>query len=173
MKCPEPICIGRARRKCDVHRSTLGSPSADLIGKARAGKQISRCLVQADGHDPRLVVKDRLYAVTVVNVDVDITNPLTTVVQQPANSDGYVVVDAEAAGIAGHGVMQPAADVGSPLRVTGPDPAGGLDACHRHPGRDLVHSWKHWIVAGSEPIALVGLASLHGGDVVRGMDGLQ
>ena len=48
MKGPQPIGVGGARRKGDVHRSALGSPSADLIGEARAGKEVRRRLVQAD-----------------------------------------------------------------------------------------------------------------------------
>src|SRR4029077_10234913 len=102
----------------------------------------------------------RLDAVAMVNVDVDVPHPLATVLQQPTDGNGYVVVDAEAARIARHCVMQSAADIAGALCVPAPHSASCLDACHRDRGRDLMHPWEDWIVAGSEPVRLVGLPAL-------------
>src|SRR3954468_15229392 len=139
MKCPKPIGVGCAWRQGDVHRTTLCPASADLVGKARSWKQVRRRLVQADGHYPWLVVENRLNAVAVVDVDVDIADPLAAVVEQPTDGNGNVVVDAETAGVTRHRVMESTTDVARALRVTGPDPPSRLDTCHRDPGRDLMH----------------------------------
>ena len=81
MKGSQPIGVGRAGRESDVHRTALGSTSADFVGKARSWKEVRRRLVQADRHHAGLVIEDRLDAVAVVNVDVDVTDPLAAVLQ--------------------------------------------------------------------------------------------
>src|SRR5215211_5060375 len=169
----KPVGVGAAGRKCDIHRRAFSSPPTYLGRKTRAGEQVRRRLVQADSHHPRVFVEDRLYAVAMVHIHVDIAHPLTAVVQQPADGEGNVVVNAEAARRAGHRVMQASADVAGALRIASPDPAGRLDTCHGDPSSDLVHSGKDRIVACAESVPLIGLTELHSRDVVRSMHGLQ
>src|SRR5215213_7885842 len=109
MEGAQPVGVSGAWRERDVHRCALCSAPANLTGKARPREEVRRSLVQADRHHPWLVVKDRLYAVAVMDVYVDVAHSLTAVVEQPTNGDGDIVVDAEAAGVARHCVMQAAA----------------------------------------------------------------
>ena len=62
-----------------------------------------------------------------VDVDVDVRDPLRPGVQQRADRDRDVVVDAEAAGPVGHRVVQAAGDVDRVERVPAPDLAERLE----------------------------------------------
>ena len=88
-----------------------GVRAAGVAGEPGAGEERPPALVQRDGEHARVVPEDPLDAVAVVHVDVDVGHPLRAVVQQPLDADGDVVVDAEARGVAGHRVVQPAAEV--------------------------------------------------------------
>ena len=140
--------------------------------ESRFPEEVRRRLVQANRHHPRLVVEDRLDAVTVMHINIDVADPLAAVVQQPTNGNGYVVVDTEAAGRSWHGVMQSAADVAAALRVTGPHPwaastlaiatEAAISCIPGKTGLSLVQA-----------ILLIRFAAPHGRDVVRGMDGFE
>src|SRR5215831_19428449 len=80
----------------------------DLRGQAGPGEEGGWMLVQADGQHPWVGPERRLHAVTVMHVDVDIGHPLGTLAKQPFDGDRRVVVHAEPAGVAGHGMMQTA-----------------------------------------------------------------
>ena len=83
--------------------------------------------MQADREHPRVVVEDGLHTIAVMHVHVHVGDPLAAGIQQPADGDRQIVVDAEAAGVIGHRVMQPAADVAGSLDLTAPDSAGSLE----------------------------------------------
>ena len=72
-------------------------------------------LVQADRQHPRIGVERGLHPVAVVRVDVHVADPLGALSQQPGDRDRHVVVDAEPAGMRGHGVMHAARDAGPVL----------------------------------------------------------
>jgi hypothetical protein len=67
-----------------------------------------------------------LDAVAVMNVDVDIGDAAGAPVEQPADRDRRVVVDAEARRPVRHGVMQAAGDVDRVLGLAAPHHLGGL-----------------------------------------------
>src|SRR5215211_2897845 len=127
MEGPQPTSIAGPRWQRDVDRRTLRVRTTRLAGTPRAREERGRRLVQAHGQHPRIVVEDRLYAVPVMHVDVDVRDPLSTVVEQPLDRDGGVVVDAETAGLRRHRVMQSAGDVGGMQDVALPDRPGRLD----------------------------------------------
>ena len=93
--------------------------------EAGAGEQHLAGLVERDGEHPRVVPEDPLDAVAVVDVDVDVRDPLGALVEQVLDADRDVVVDAEAAGPVGHPVVEAAGDVGA------------VEAARR------VHTWSH------------------------------
>ena len=126
--------------------------------------------------DPRIVPEDRLDAVAVVDVDVDVGHPLGAVVEQPPDADGDVVVDAEPGGVAGRGVVQPPAVVDPVLDLARPDLAAHRDG----PGDDaragLVHPDEGGVVLGAETAALVRVGRVERrlpdcGDIRRVVDG--
>ena len=102
-------------------------------------------LVERDGQDVRVVPEDRLDAVAMVDVEVDVQHPVAGV---PGAPDGQrnVVVDAEPAGTTGHRVVETAAR----MEDVGLLPA--QDALHRGQrsagdrGRRLVHAVEGRIV---------------------------
>src|SRR5262249_59689485 len=78
---PVPAGVAGTRRKRDVDRRPGGGGATGLGREAGTRKQRERCLVQADRHDPWIVVEDLLYPVAVVNVDVDVRDPLRAEVE--------------------------------------------------------------------------------------------
>src|SRR5205823_7160557 len=101
--------------------------------------------------DAGLVVEDRLGAVPVVHVHVDVRDPAGPVVEQPPDGDGRVVVHAEAAGPLGHGVVRPAGRVERVLGPSAPDGFGGDDRRPGHARPGLVHVREDRVVAGAVP----------------------
>ena len=108
--------------------------------------------MQANGQHPRVVPERRLHAVAVMGVHVDVGDPLRPLAQQPRDRDGRVVVNAETAGAAGHGVVQATRDAGAVLRGRRPDRPGRGQRGSRHHGGRLVHAGEHRIVGGTEPV---------------------
>ena len=107
------------------------------------------------GHDARVVPEHGLHAVTVVHVDVDVRDPLHALVEQPGDPDRDVVVDAEALGRAGQGVVQSARQV---HRVVGPPVVHRLHGHQRgpcDPARRDVHVGKHRVVVGTQAASSV------------------
>ena len=107
----QPAGVAGAGRQRHVDRRTLGVRPADVVREAGAGEQHLAGLVQRDRQHPRVVPEHPLDAVAVVDVDVDVRDPLGALVEQPLDADRDVVVDAEAAGPVGHRVVQAAGDV--------------------------------------------------------------
>ena len=96
---PQPAGIGGAGRERDVDRAALARPvRPQSRGEAGAREQHLAGLVQRDRQHPGVVPEDPLHAVAVVDVDVDVRDPLGALVQQVLDAHGDVVVDAEAAG---------------------------------------------------------------------------
>jgi hypothetical protein len=111
--------------------------------------------VQRDRENARVVPEHPLDPVAVVHVHVDVRDLLCPVVEQPADRDADVVVDAEAGGVAGHGVVQPAAEVHAVGRLPLPHGTGDVERPGCDPRAGLVHPHERRVVLGAEPAALV------------------
>jgi hypothetical protein len=107
-------------------------------------------LVQADRQDPRIVPERGLDAVPVMYVDVDVRDPLGALAEQPRDGDGGIVVDAEAAGIRPHRVMQAARDVRAVPDRARPHGPGRRQRRARDERGCLMHVREDRIVAGAE-----------------------
>ncbi len=152
MQGPEPASISGAGRQGDIDSRTIRVRAARLCRPARAGEQRGRMLVQADRQHPRVVPERGLHTVTVMHVDVDVRDSLGALLEQPGNRDRRVVVDAEAAGVAAHGMVQAASNAGTVLGSTGPD---GTDRGQRRAGDErgrLVHPGEDRVVRSAEPV---------------------
>ena len=108
-------------------------------------------LVQADREHPRIGVERGLHPVAVVRVDVHVGDPLGALSQQPGDRDRRVVVNAEPAGVGGHGVVHAARDAGPVLSRARPDSAGRGQGPPGHQRRRLVHAGEDRVVLGAEP----------------------
>ena len=86
-----------------------------------------------------------------VHVHVDVRDPTGAVIEQPPDGDGRVVVHAEAARPAGHGMMQPSGRVERMLGPAAPDGVGGADRRPGHARPRLVHVREDRVVARSVP----------------------
>ena len=113
-----------------------------------------------------------------VHVDVDVHHPLGALGEQPPDRHRDVVVDAEAAGPAGHRVVQPAGDVGGMADLALPDHPGGLEGGADDVARRLVHAGERRVVVGAEPqrrpdVGRVDARAADGLDQVGGVHGEQ
>jgi hypothetical protein len=166
--------VGGARRQRQVGDGAAGGALADLVGEPGAGEQVAPGLVHRDRQHPGLLGEDRLDPVAVVDVDVDVGDPLDALLQQPGDRHRRVVVDAEAAGPVAHGVVEAA---GGREGVQG---AAGADRLRRrhggaaHPGGGLVHAGELGRVARPDAVGEVRVAAgagrLHRGQVVEVVD---
>ena len=109
-------------------------------------------LVQGDREHPRVRVERGLHAVPVVHVDVDVGDPVETVVEQPGDRHRAVVVDAEPGGPVGHGVVQPTGDVHRPVGAALGDLPGGQQRTAAHQRTRLVHVLEDRVVLGAQPV---------------------
>ncbi len=109
----QPARVPGAGRQRDVHRRAVGVRAAGLARAPGTGEEGRGVLVHADREYPRVVPEGSLHAIAVMDIDVDVGDALHALLQQPGNGDGQVVVDAESAGVAAHGVMQAAGNAGA------------------------------------------------------------
>ena len=100
----------------------------------------------------RVVPEDRLDAVAVVRVQVDVGDPLGAGVEQALDRGSGVVVDAEAGGGASLRVMHAAGDVDAVLDPAGPYGLGDVDRAGEEAGRGLVHVGEDGVVVGAEAV---------------------
>ena len=148
----QPVRVPGARGQRHVDRHPVRLGPAGVAGQPGAGEQGHRVLVQADGQHPRVVVEGGLDAIPVVHVDVHVGDPLRTLLQQPADRDGRVVVDAEAAGRPPHGVVQAAGHVGPVRGLAGPHGRGRGQRGPGHQRRRLVHAGEDRVVRGAQAV---------------------
>ena len=134
--------------------------------------------MEADRQHARVVPEDRLDAVAVVDVDVDVRHPLRALVEEVLDADRDVVVDAEAGGLVAHRVVQAPGDVRRVEALAAPHLAGGLDGRADHVRGGDLHALEDGVVVGAQPALLVdrpgrGTHPVHGVDqppVVHGRD---
>ena len=105
-----------------------------LVDAAGAGKERHAGLVDGEGQHLRIVPEERLRAVAVVDVEVDVEHAVAGVART-GHAERDVVVDAEARRARGHRVVQAAAGMEGVVDLTGQDAVDGVDraAGHRSP----------------------------------------
>ncbi len=174
----QPPGVRRAGRQRDVHGVALGVRAAHVLGEPGAREEHPAALVHRDREHAGVVPEDALDAVAVVDVDVHVGDPLGALVEQPADRDGCVVVDAEATRPVGHRVVQAAAEVHAVLDLAAPDRRGEVGAALHDAGAGLVHPDERRVVLGAEAAVEVGgrrvgrgrLHRRHVGRVVHGLE---
>ena len=124
-------------------------------------------LVDADRQDAGVVPERGLDAVAVMDVNVEVGDAAGAVVEQPGDGDGGVVVDAEAAGIAAHRVVQAAGNVGAVLGRAGPDGPGGCERGAGDEGGCVVHAGEDGVVCGAQAVGEQGGGVRHAADALE------
>ena len=116
----QPGPLARPRFQRHVDRRSGGHPFPDLVGEACPRKEVTPGLVEGHGQDTRIVPEQRLDAVAVMHVEIDVQDPQTV---PPGTGHGqrHVVVDAEAGCTIAHRVVQPSARVEGMVDITAQD----------------------------------------------------
>ena len=122
------------------------TPLAQLPDPAGAREQVPPGLVERQRQHARIVPVDRLDAVAVVDVEVDVQDA-QPVPPRPGDGQRRVVVDAEAGRPVGHRVVEAAARVEGVLDVAAQDRLHRPDRAARDRRRGLVHAGERRIVA--------------------------
>ncbi len=151
---PQPPRVGSTRRESDIDGGALRLRAAGVAREAGAGEEHLPGLVQRDRQHPRVVVEDRLDAVAVVDVDIDVRDPLDALVEQPLDAHRDVVVDAEPARPVAHGVVQAARDVGAVQALAGVHLAERLEAGADDVRGRAMHVDEHRVVVGREAVVV-------------------
>ena len=134
----EPRPFPRPRLERHVDRGPGRSALPDLIGEARPREEVATGLVDRQRQDARVIPEQRLDAVAVMHVQVDIQDP-QSVAAGAGHGQRHVVVDAEAGCTVAHRMVQPAARVECVFDVAAQDRlhCPQRSACHHRTG--LVH----------------------------------
>src|ERR671910_691495 len=174
----EPRLVRCAGWKRDVHLRPDSIAGSSLFLEAGTREQVRAGLVQRDGEDTRVVVEDRLRAVAVVHVDVDVGNTFGAFAQEPRDGNGGIVVHAEPRGSRGHRVVQTARRVERVSDGAIEGRARRDDGRTRDERTGLVHLREDGIVARpvAEPLPVAVLAvprSARRVDELRGVDELE
>src|SRR5215472_15078485 len=102
--------------------------------------------MQADCQYARVVPERSLDTIAVMHVNVDIGDAFRSLSKQPGNSNSGVVVDAKAARVAAHRVMQPAGNAAAVQHVTGPDCAHRGERSSGYSGRGFMHASEDRVI---------------------------
>ena len=139
---PSPVPAGRAM----LTSVPAAAPSPISSTAPVPGNSVPAGLVDGDRQHARIVPVDRLDAVAVVHVEVDVQDAQSGAAC-PRDRECRVVVDAEPRGTGRHRVMEPAARVEGVLVVAAQDRLHRPDrpAGHRRPR--LVHAGERRVVA--------------------------
>ena len=163
----QPGLIPGSGRKGHVHLGPLGLTRTALRDEARSGEQVLPRFMDRHGEDPRVGVEHRLGPVAVVDVDVDVGDPLRTAPQEPGDGHGRVVVDAEPGGPRWHGVMEPSGGVEGVIQPALHHLLRGHQRRPDDQGARLVHPGEDGVVARpvpeARPVAGLALAGSLGG----------
>ena len=171
-----PRALAGRRLERDVHGRAGRLPSPQLADGARAGEQVAPRFVHGQGQHARVGEVDRLDAVAVMDVEVEVEHAPAGIAC-PGHGEGGIVVDAEAAGAVGHRVVEAAAGMERVGDLAAEDRLrrANRSACHGRAG--LVHPGEWRIVARADARGRVAIRvlreALHGRDVARGVDALE
>ncbi len=124
-------------------------------------------LVQRDGEHPGVVPERLLDAVAVVDVHVDVGDPLGAEFEQPGDGERRVVVDAEAGRAVGHRVVQAAGEVDGVRGLPAPDGFGGGDRLAGDQRGGGVEGGEGPVVVGAEAVPRVLPVGVGGGPLDR------
>ena len=102
----QPRVVAGERRQRHVHRAPLRARSTAFGQTTRPWEEPRRVLVDRDRQHTRVVVEDELHAIAVMDVDVDVGDPLGACLEQPRDRDRRIVVHTEPRGPLGHRVMK-------------------------------------------------------------------
>ena len=173
---PQPPVVRGRRWQREVQRTALAQTLANLGRHAGTRVEGAWVLMHRDRQYPGIVVEGHLHAVAVVDVDVNVGDPLRPRVEQCPDRQHHIVEHAEAGRRITHRVMQPTGDV---HRVLGP-PVPDLQRCHSRTARDqsgrVVHPGEHGIVIAAEPVPEISRLDArrsHGLQIVSRVDGQQ
>ena len=134
----EPGRLPGVRLERQVHRRPGRGTLPDLVDEAGPGEQVPPALVEREGQHARVVVRDQLDAVAVVDVEVDVQDP------QPLGActrdrERRVVVDAEPPRLRRHRVVEPTAGLVRVLDVAAQDRLHRAERARGDDRGDLVH----------------------------------
>ena len=173
----QPRPLTRPRLERHVDRGPGRGALPDLVGEARPGKEVATGLVDGHRQDARVVPEQRLDAVAVMHVEVDVQDP-QSVAAGAGHRQRHVVVDAEAGCTVAHRVVQPAARVEGVLDVAAQDRLHRPQRSARHHRTGLVHVPERGHVAafgdprGGQPEGIRGEAP-NDADEPRGVAGQE
>ncbi len=148
----EERVVAGAGEEGDVQSVAPAGAAADLVWEAGPREEVAAGLVQGDGEHVRRLVEGGLHPVPVVGVDVYVGHPDAVALAGPGYGHRRVVVDAEAGGPAGQGVVQPARQVDDRRRPSLQDQAHGGDAGPDDEGGRLVHPGEDRVVAPAQAV---------------------
>ena len=176
-RCEPCVVVGFGMQR-DVHLRPLGLAGAGLVLEPGSGKEVAAGLVDGDGEDARFRVEDRLRAVAVMDVDVDVGDALHALGEQPRDRDRGIVVDAESRRPRRHRVVQSSCRIERVIGAAGQHLVRCDDARACHERRGLVHPREDRVVARAvavpSPVAVFAVArAFRRVDVVGRMDELQ
>ena len=141
---PRPL-TGPGRHR-DVDARAGGHALPHLVHVAGPREQRPTSLVEGDREHARIVPVDRLHAVAVMHIEVDVQHP-QPIPPGPGDREGRVVVDAEPGRPLRHRVMQPATRMLGVLHVPAQDRLDGPQRASGDRRRRLVHAGEWRAVA--------------------------
>src|SRR5579859_177235 len=80
----------------DIHGVAISAPTSHFQHIASAGEEIASGFMKRDGHYTRIIVKCSLYPVTMMGIKVDIEDFSLAGLQHMRDSNGDIIIDAEA-----------------------------------------------------------------------------
>ena len=172
----EPGILTSPRIQGQIDGGPRGLALPEFFDETRPREQGCTRLVDRERQHAGIVPMDRLDAIPVMDVEIDVQHPQPRA-PSSCDRDRRVVVDAEPRGLRRHGVVQAPARVEGVERLAGDDRLDGPDAAAGHRGRSVMHARERRRVARPES----GLARTEGGiphpphdaDVGRVMDPLE
>jgi hypothetical protein len=123
--------------------------TAPLAHEAGAREERLAGLVDRHGQDQRVVPEERLDTVPVMDVEVEIQHAMTGIARHGARQ-GDIVVDAEARGVTGHGMVQPAAGMERVERLPFEDGVHRRQRAAGDRGGRLVHAHECRVIAWAD-----------------------
>ena len=169
----EPGPFPRPRLERHVHDGPGGRAGPERVHRAGPREQVLAGLMERDGHHARVVGVDRLDAIAVMDVEIDVQHA-ESLPPRARDRQGRVVVDAEPRCTARHRVMESAARMHG---VAGSTVEDRLHRAKRSAGdhrTGLVHAGERGDVAGSdpgpEPTRRILREPLHGVEIARVVD---
>ena len=146
----QPRRLPRVRLERHVDRGADGRALPQVVDEPGPREQVPPALVERDRQHARVGVRDRLDAVAVVRVEVDVQHAQAGG-SRPDDRQRRVVVDAEAPRLGRHRVVEPAARVQGVLDVPAQDRLHRAQRAVGDGGASLVHARERRVVGDADP----------------------